>query len=197
MWKRLVVLVMVVVVVFLLLRHAASFLVVHAPEHADLIVVLAGGNNDMRYWQGLELVREGYAPHLILDVFTKELRFGRRDIDLATEFVNRTAPQQATICPLAENSTYDETRYLERCLRGTGARSVLLVTSKYHTRRALEILHARLPQYHFSIYASTDPYFFDEHWWQTREWAKTTVAEWQRYLWWHLVDRWRSGLVLQ
>ena len=145
-------------------------------------MVLAVGNNDMRYWQGLKLVREGYAPHLILDVFTKELRFGRRDIDLATEVVNRTAPRQATICPSTENSTYDEARYLERCLRGTGARSVLLVTSKYHTRRALEILHARLPQYHFSICGAIDPYFFNEHWWRSHEWAKTTLGEWQHYV---------------
>jgi uncharacterized SAM-binding protein YcdF (DUF218 family) len=196
MWKRLLVLAVIVVALVLLLRHAASFLVVHAPEHADLIVVLAGGNNDLRYWQGVELVQQGYAPHLVLDVFTKELRFGRYDIDLATEFVGQTAPGLATICPLAENSTYDEARYIEKCLRGTNARSILIVTSKYHTRRSLDILQSRMPQYHFSIYGSADPYSFGESWWQTREWAKTTVGEWQRYLWWQLVDRWRSGLVL-
>ena len=196
MWKRLLVLAVVVILLAVLLRRAASFLVVHNPEHADLIVVLAGGNNDLRYWQGMELVRQGYAPQLMLDVFTKELRFGRYDIDLATEFVSQTAAGLATICPLAENSTYDEARYLEKCLRDTKARSVLVVTSQYHTRRALQILRARMPQYHFSMYGSQDPYFFDVRWWQTREWAKTTVAEWQRYLWWQLVDRWRSGLVL-
>lgn len=196
MWKRLFVVVLIAVVVILLVRHAASFLVVHAPERADLIVVMAGGNNDLRYWKGIQLVREGYAPRLLLDVFTKEFHFGRLDIDLATEFVNRTAPDLATICPLAENSTYDEARYLERCLRGTNAHSILIVTSNYHTRRALEILRARMPQYHFSVYGSDDPYSFGERWWQTREWAKTTVAEWQRYIWWQLVDRWRRGLVV-
>ena len=196
MWKRTFVLALVVVLVVLLFRHAGSFLVVNTPEHADLIVVLAGGNNDLRYWAGMQLLQEGYAPHLLLDVFTKELRFGRLDGDLANEFVTQTAAGQATICPLAENSTYDEARYLEKCLRGTDARSILIVTSKFHTRRALEILQARMPQYHFSVYGSADPYSFDENWWRTREWAKTTLAEWQRYIWWQTVDRWRSGLVL-
>ena len=72
-----------------------------------------------------------------------------------------------------------------------------MVTSDYHTRRAAEILRKRLPQYHISIYAAQDPYFFGMKWWQTREWAKTTLAEWQRYAWWELVDRWRSDVVVK
>ena len=74
-------------------------------------------------------------------------------------------------------------------------KSILVVTSNYHTRRALSILEKRLPQYHFSIYAAPDPYFFGERWWQTREWAKTTFSEWQRYLWWQFVDRWHRDVV--
>lgn len=149
----------------------------------------------MRYWQGVKLVQEGYAPRLILDVFTKEERFGTWDIDLAREFVSRTMPGRSTICPIAKNSTYDEAFYLGRCLQGIGVHSILVVTSNYHTRRAMSILQHRLPQYHFAIYAADDPYDFGQRWWQTRQWAKTTYGEWQRYLWWLTVDRWRSGLV--
>ena len=82
-------------------RHAGSFLVVNQPEHADLIVVLGGGNNDLRYWNGVRLMQEGYAPHLMLDVFAKGETFGNRDIDLARDFVNRTSPGTATVCALA------------------------------------------------------------------------------------------------
>ena len=73
-------------------------------------------------------------------------------------------------------------------------KSILLVTSAYHTRRALAILQARLPQYHFSAYAADDPFYFSNRWWTNRVWATTTLSEWERYLWWLLVDRWRSGL---
>ena len=197
MLKRVVVVAVLVVVAVVLFRHAGSFLVVHSPEHADIIVVLAGGNDDLRYWQGVKLMDEGYAPRLILDVFTKEERFGTLDIDLARAFVGRTSPGRATICPLAENSTYDEARYIGRCLRGLDVHSALLVTSNYHTRRAMSIVSKRLPQYHFSVYAADDPYDFNPHWWQTRQWAKTTYGEWQRYIWWLAVDRWRHGLVVQ
>jgi uncharacterized SAM-binding protein YcdF (DUF218 family) len=196
MSKRVVVLVVLAVLVIFLLRQAGSFLVVNAPEHADLIVVLGGGNNDIRYWNGVRLMNEGWSPRLMLNVFDKAQTFGNRNIDLARNFVQRTAPGRSKVCPIAENSTYDEARYLEACLRGTGVKSILLVTSEYHTRRSLSILQARLPQYRISIYAAADPYQFGQHWWRTREWAKTTLEEWERYLWWQCVDSWRSGTVV-
>ena len=195
MRKRLLVAAGLVIVAIVLIRHAGSFLVVNHPEHADVIVVLAGGNNDLRYWNGVRLLQEGYAPRLILDVFAKGETFGNRDIDLARDFVNRTTPEKSLICPLIDNSTYGEARHLGECLRSMNVKSILVVTSNYHTRRALSILQKRLPQYRFSTYAAPDPYFFGERWWQTREWAKTTYSEWQRYLWWQFVDRWHRDVV--
>ncbi len=196
MWKRLVVLFFIAVVLVFLFRHAASYLVVNDPQHADLIVVLGGGDNDLRYWNGVKLMHEGYAPHLMLDVFAKGKTFGHLDTDLAQELLDRTTPGESTVCPVQENSTYDEARYLEKCLAGSGAKSVLVVTSDYHTRRSREILQARLPQYHFSFYAAPDPYYYGTRWWADRQWAKTTLSEWERYLWWELVDRWRDGRVV-
>ena len=196
MAKGILVAAVLVIVAVVLFRHAATFLVVNAPDHADLIVVLAGGDDDLRYWSGVKLLQDGNAPRLILDVIAKGITFGNPDIDLARDFVSRTMPDRATVCPVEQNSTYDEARYLEKCLQDSGVKSILVVTSAYHTRRALDILRRRLPQYHFSIYAAPDPDYFGERWWQTREWAKTTCVEWQRYLWWLCVDRWRPGLVI-
>ncbi len=197
MSKRIVVVVVLAVLGVLGFRHAGSFLVVNAPEHADVIVVLGGGNNDLRYWNGVRLMNEGWAPRLVLDVFAKGQTFGNMDIDLARDFIQRTTPGQSSICPLILNSTFGEAKHLATCLQGTGVKSILVVTSEYHTRRALAILQKRLPQYHVSIYAAPDPYFFGQKWWQTREWAKTTLAEWQRYIWWLCVDRWRSDVVVR
>jgi len=195
MLRRLFVAAILVILAIVLVRHAGSFLVVNHPEHADVIVVLGGGNNDLRYWNGVRLMQEGYAPRLILDVFDKGETFGNRDLDLARDFVNRTTPGKSTVCPLDDNSTYEEARYLGGCLREMDVKTVLVVTSNYHTRRALSILQKRLPQYRFSTYAAPDPYFFGERWWRTREWAKTTYGEWQRYLWWQFVDRWHGDVV--
>jgi uncharacterized SAM-binding protein YcdF (DUF218 family) len=196
MLKRILVLVLSGIIAIILLRHAGSFLVVNNPEPSDLILVLAGGDNDLRYRNGVRLMREGYAPRLILDVFGRGRTFGRLDVDLAEELLERTTPGQSTVCSLWESSTYDEARYVEPCLASAGVKSVLIVTSEYHTRRARDIFLHRLPQYHFSFYAASDSYYFGTRWWTNRQWAKTTLSEWERYLWWLLVDRWRSGLVV-
>jgi uncharacterized SAM-binding protein YcdF (DUF218 family) len=197
MWKRIAVLAVVLIVATLLIRQAGPYLVVNQPEHADVIVVLGGGNDDLRYWQGVQLLHDGWAPRLMLDVFSKGVFFGNKEIDLARAFVNRTEPDHATVCPLVLNSTYGEAWHIADCLRDTGVKSILVVTSDYHTRRAAEILRKRLPQYHISIYATPDPYFFNAKWWRTREWAKTVFEEWQKYLWWELVDRWKKDVVVK
>jgi uncharacterized SAM-binding protein YcdF (DUF218 family) len=198
MLKRIAVAVLLAIVAIVLFRHAGSFLVVPShPEHADVIVVLAGGENDVRYWNGVRLLREGYAPRLLLDVFARGYTFGHSDIELAQDMLNRTTPGQSSICPIRRNSTYEETEYLAQCLQEMHVKSVLLVTSDFHTRRALSILRKRLPEYHFSNDNAHHSFYFGERWWTNRQWAKTALEEWERYLWWNLVDRWNSGVVLQ
>jgi uncharacterized SAM-binding protein YcdF (DUF218 family) len=184
------------IAIFLLLRHAGSFLVINDPEPADLIVVMAGGNNDLRYWNGVQLMQQGYAHRLLLNVFAKGQTFGHSDIELARDLLSKTTPDQSTVCPLQQSSTYDEAFYLAHCLEGSGVKSILVVTSEYHTRRTLSIFQHRIPQYHVAMYAAPDPFYFGTQWWTDREWAKTTLTEWERYLWWLCVDRWRSGLVV-
>jgi uncharacterized SAM-binding protein YcdF (DUF218 family) len=68
---------------------------------------------------------------------------------------------------------------------------VLIVTSEFHTRRALSIFRRRLPQYEFSVAAAHDPAHFGTAWWTRREWAKVTFDEWVKLIWWEAVDRWR------
>jgi uncharacterized SAM-binding protein YcdF (DUF218 family) len=77
-------------------------------------------------------------------------------------------------------------------MKGSRARTVLLVTSDYHTRRALSIFGKSLPAYRYEIAAASDPRDFGAQWWRHREWAKTALDEWLKLIWWELVDRWRG-----
>lgn len=194
MWKRILIVALAAIVLAVVLaRDAAYFLIVQAPQKADVIVVLAGGGDDTRVNTGLQLLQEGWAPRLLMDVMIYGRTFGHDNIDLAREYLERNAPGRAAVCPIVVNSTFGEARHIEDCLRGTNVKSVLIVTTDYHTRRALEILRARMPEYQFSIYGATEPIIFKPTWWKSREWSKTTLAEWERYLYWNLVDRWHAG----
>ncbi len=68
-----------------------------------------------------------------------------------------------------------------------------MVTSDYHTRRALSIFRHELPQYQFSVAAAHDPQQFGISWWKHRQWAKLNFDEWIRAVWWYGVDAGGSG----
>jgi len=174
-----------------LVATSGGFLVVDYPEQADLIVVLAG-EMDRRPARGIELLRQGYAPKMLLDVPANAKVFDLQTIDIAQRFVD-TLPERRSIsiCPIPGLSTKVEARDVATCLRATPARRILLVTADYHTRRALNTFRHEVPEHEFFVAAATDSAQFGGAWWKHREWAKTNFDEWLKSVWWCAVDRWR------
>jgi DUF218 domain len=171
--------------------RAARFLVVDAPEASDAIVVLAGETN-VRPVLAVKLLDQGVAPRVLLDAETRDLIYDQRLTDIAQKYVDGLGESnRVSICPIVGFSTNAETDDVRRCLQSLKVSRVLIVTSDYHTRRALRIFRHRLPQYHFSVAAARNPAQFGEGWWTHREWAKTTLDEWLKTLWWEAIDRWR------
>ena len=192
---RLVIKLLVLLLIIFLAGSLAGYvLVVNKPESSDAILVLGGDHNDYRFHQGLQLLQQGRGRLLLLDANSDEFEYGRTSSDQEQDFAQRSAgplAAQVIVCPIEGDSTVGEVDFVERCLRDRNVRSVLLVTSAFHTRRSLSIFRARLPQYHWSVSAVADTTRFSQKWWQRREWAKTTVLEWTKLLWWQIVDRWR------
>jgi hypothetical protein len=184
-------LLIVVLILVALASQAARFLVVDEPEKSDAIVALAGETN-VRPAHALELLRQGVAPRVLLNVETRDLIYDQRLIEIAQRYVNGLAEgNRIAVCPITGFSTRAEADDVSRCLQSMGAHRVLIVTSDYHTRRALAIFRHRLRQYQFNVAAARDPAHFGAAWWTNREWAKTTLGEWSKMLWWEAVDRWR------
>ena len=103
-------------VLFLALRHAASFLVVNAPQRADAILVLEGGAGDSRYWKAVELAKQGYAQHILVDADSQGKQWGVTEADLAATFIERVTPGMAEICPITADSTFEEAADVRPCL---------------------------------------------------------------------------------
>jgi uncharacterized SAM-binding protein YcdF (DUF218 family) len=190
--KRHLLLVLLLVIVFGF--FAGRLLVVNAPEKADAIVVLAGARNDNRYYRGLELLRAGYAPRMYVDALADIQMFGHRETEYAQKFIGESAGPDATrvkVCGVEGDSTVAETAAVVRCLQPDGAHRVLLVTSEFHTRRARSIFQKLLPSYEISVAAAPDVRF-GLKWWQHREWAKMTLEEWEKLLFWEMIERWHA-----
>jgi len=182
------------VVIFLALAAALAgqILVVEKPGAADVIVVV-GGEGTLRVQRGLQLLRQGCASRLVITARTTWLLFGHSEAELARQFVARLEPELArktSVVNITSQCTWQEAAEVREFLPRLSARSALLVTSQYHSRRTLSIFRRMLPGIACGIVAVPEPSAFGTHWWQHREWAKCTFQEWTRLLWWWAVDRW-------
>ena len=186
--------IVVALVVGLSLRvasKAGSFLVLDEPHPSDVILVLAG-ETDRRPQRALELLAQGYGKRILLDVPNSARVFGSTEMELAEKYVH-DLPQavSVSICPIDGLSTKLESKDVERCLAHESVQRVLIVTSDFHTRRALSIFRRELPVREYSVAAARDDAAFGDRWWTHRQWAKTFIDEWLKVIWWKAIDQWR------
>lgn len=134
---------------------SGRFLVVNQPRKSDVIVVVAG-ETDRRPARGLELLDQGYASRLILDVPAEAKIYRWSQLEIARKYIDEL-PQASsiTVCPIYGFSTKAEAHDVARCLQGFSVHRILLVTSDYHTRRALSIFNRVLPA-DYSVAAAFD-----------------------------------------
>jgi uncharacterized SAM-binding protein YcdF (DUF218 family) len=151
---------------------------------ADAAVVLAGGWQGNRILRAAELVRDGWAPRVLVSgVYLYE----RPESDLAIEYaVSRGYPRQWFVSvPHRARSTQEEARILVAELRRLAVRRVLLVTSDYHTRRALACFRREAPELEFRVVGAADE-DFPAAWWMSRQGRKTVLLEWMKTIAWTL-----------
>lgn len=127
--------------------YAGRFLIVDQPiGKADVIVVLAGSDVE-RWLEAVDLYREGYAPVILMSpgfvdplgdqLRARGIRFPR-EIDIHTDaMVQLGVPSNAIeIMPHGYDNTADEAAGVRTIAQPRGWRRILVVTSKYHTRRS-------------------------------------------------------------
>lgn len=155
-----------------------AFLVdAESPARADIIVVLAGDTYGNRILRAAELVKQGYAAKVL--VSAPAGFYGLHESDLAIPFaVKHGYPASWFVAfPHDAHSTDEEARAILPELQKRNVHRVLVVTSDYHTRRALHIVRARLPAIEVCMVAAPDEFFSAYGWWHTREGRKTFFLE--------------------
>jgi uncharacterized SAM-binding protein YcdF (DUF218 family) len=184
-------------VLLFLLSRAGSFLVIDDPRPSDAIVVLEAAGDTPGYDRAVLLKNQGYANTMFLNAGTSRDLYGRSEAELAAEYLVRTGQLSIQICPTTGGTSFDEVVDVKRCLDRVGARSAILMTGDFETRRALDLFQKRLPQYRWSVAAGSTPYHYAEAYWKHRGWAKTVLQEWEDFLWWKLVEQHRKDVVLK
>ena len=147
-------------------------------QKCDVALVLGGDVSGNRILKAAELVREGYAPKLL--VSGPSGFYGFHESDLAIPFAVKYGYPEAIFVHLDNDahSTKEEAAAAIAEIRRMGVHRVLLVTSDFHTRRASGIYRAMAPDLDFDVVAAPDLNFSPGGWWHNREGRKTFALEW-------------------
>ncbi len=179
---------------------------VDSPEKADLIIVLMGSGPD-RILGAVELYEQGYAPCIIMvenwepgyELLQPRGAVLPRDAELAAMVgVQLGVPEEAfIILPGDARSTQDEALIVTQYLKEQQLKvdKVLLVSSKYHSKRSAKIFRWALRGLDQDVKVLSCPTPYDDFnaaaWWSSREDAKRVVMEYMKLVNFYLCDRWR------
>jgi DUF218 domain-containing protein len=202
--KSLSLLLAVFVFVLSVIRFGGYLLVANdpLPGHADAAVALQGSivAQSVRIDHTISLLRLGVVPQAILSVPTKSY-WGESVPPVARHYLEARygsdLANRVDFCETSQdiNSTEDEARALLACIGERGWRSIIVVTSDYHTRRARLIwrkaLRKQSPEMRLWVQGVADPEFQPREWWHRRLYAKTWILECVKLVWAYL-SSWRT-----
>jgi len=195
-------LVLAVAAIYLLIFHtnavwqvAAPLRLSAVPRSADAVVVFAGGVGETgkagggaqeRLNEAVALYRAGYVTHLVLSsgyVYSYREAEVMRDLAVA-----QGVPLSAITLEERATNTYENVRFSDQILRARGWRSILLVSSPYHMRRALMVWHKLAPDVTVTPAPPPRSQFYDHSRGATLEQVRGILYE---YL--AIVGYWRKG----
>ena len=175
------------------LPFAGTYLVVQQPlEHADAIVVLAGPRAE-RWLEAVDLFREGWAPRIVLSrgrIDNGEARLSAmgirfpQDADLARDaMLQMKIPADAIVLlPESLDNTAQEAASTRRMAAAAGWSRIIVVTSKYHSRRAGYAFAREFRGTAMRIVMRTTRYdsALPARWWTTRPDVRYVLSELQK-----------------
>ena len=177
------------------LPFAGRYLLYEDPlENSDAIVVLAGARVE-RWLEGVELYREGWAPKLVLSPGRMEdaeiqlrnmgIRFPS-DAELARDAIVQMKVPESAVETLPEqlDNTAQEAAAVHEMAAARHWQRVIVVTSKYHTRRARFAFARELARTNVQVLIRASRYdpAKPERWWTTRADARYVASELEKLL---------------
>lgn len=150
-----------------------------APAKADLAVVLAGDGYGMRILTAGQLERDGYVSAVL--VSGPNMNYEVPECDLAIPFAVKHGYPETYFRHIHGEymNTADEAKEIIAELKKENVKSILVVTSGYHTRRAGKY-YKNIPGIEARMIASPDCYANHGTWWRSREGKKTVLLEWSK-----------------
>lgn len=162
------------------------------PQYAQVAIVLSGSVKGFaaRRAGGVRLLQSGVVSRLAVDVPPAN-EWMQPMVQVAQNyFSTQYGPEIASrvvICPLDADSTIGEAQRFRKYLEQFHWRSIIVVTSDYHTRRAgiiwRSVLAGARPPYQIWVTGVADPEYDPAHYWRRRIFAKVWLLESTKLFW--------------
>ena len=176
------------------LPAAASFLTVrdHLAQ-ADCVVPLRG-DDYFRFVKAVELVKAGYSQRIVVSTVPEQLYLVYYDTVHLVYGLDHQPQNQfllnyfehlgknaegIELTPRAATSTFEEAQATREWMLEKGYRSMILVTTPYHMRRARMIFRWVFHGTGITLYhaGSPSPFYDPPHWWRKERDVKYVVDE--------------------
>ena len=186
-----------------LLKQMGRFLIFEqSARKADVIVVLNGRDTE-RSLAAVDLYNNGYAKLIVMARGEKESGYDEFWKRVGRGFDRRIFFQRAIeVMGIPENSfsligggvtsTYEEAKVTKAFLGENGYKSILLITSKWHSKRAYLTFHSVLNRkdgIEITIVPSKYDTFNPEAWWKKEDDAESVFREYVRLIYYVVTFR--------
>ena len=178
-----------------ILTYLGNYLIVQHPlENADLIVCMAG-EPVARGLAAAELYKKGLAPRVLIT--REELPDGYEDLkegkihypetrDLLIMMLQGLGMPRSA-CLTSDHfvgSTFEEAKMVREYVQGQGYRSLIIVTSPYHTKRTWLTFKKLFEKDGVKIMMAPSHYseFRSDDWWKTNKYIKKVIIEYQKLI---------------
>ena len=182
----------------LLITLGEYLIVEHKAEKADAIVCLAGQNIE-RALAVVDAYRQGLAPTIIRvrepepDGFTdlnKRVKDYPTSFDLFARIVGGFGiPEKAIIASKQRaESTMSEARIIRNLVLNKGFKSIIVITSRTHSRRAWLTFRKVFKDTKVTIISLPSRYqqFDPKNWWTKRSYTKELILEYQKLVYYKI-----------
>lgn len=151
-------------------------------EKADLIVVISGGDTDSRIYEGIELYNKDYASKILFSGAAAEGEVSNASA-MKNISVRQGVPAKDILIEEKSKTTEENAINSAKIIQDNDFKSMILITSPYHQRRAYELFKKSLGK-DFKIinHSAKDREWRKADWWSNENARFLTIGEFLKNL---------------
>lgn len=146
-------------------------------EKTDAIVVVSGGDTDARINEGVNLYMDGFSDRIIFSGAAAEGEVSNASA-MRNIAIRKGVSGEAILIEEDSKTTEENAANVARIIKDEGMKSMVLVTSPYHQRRAYESFRDELgKEFKIINHSAKDSQWRKADWWSNEQARFLTIGE--------------------